>query len=73
MDTCDPGRARGVRTGDHKPDGLLLAAGHGIRPGRLARSIPVMDLAPTMAALLGVQLRHVDGVPIEALLAHSDG
>lgn len=54
-------RWKGCRTGDHKPDGLLLAHGPGIAAGRLERTISVMDLAPTMAARLGVTLPDVDG------------
>jgi predicted AlkP superfamily phosphohydrolase/phosphomutase len=62
------GEFGGRRTGDHKPQGLLLASGPGIRPGRIARSISVMDIAPTLAARLGAQLHDVDGVEIDELL-----
>jgi predicted AlkP superfamily phosphohydrolase/phosphomutase len=62
------GEFQGRRTGDHRPEGLLMAAGPGIRPGRLDGDVSVMDIAPTLAAQLGVSLRDVDGAPIESLL-----
>ena len=50
------------RTGDHHRSGLLLVAGAGIEPGRRPGRIPVMDVAPTLAASLGVEPPAVDGV-----------
>lgn len=55
----------GVRTGDHRPPGLVLVRGSGVGP--LPESVPVIDLAPTIAAWLGVGLPHADGRPIPAL------
>ncbi len=49
------------RTGDHRPGGLLLAAGPGIAAGGRAREIDILDLAPTIAARLGVDLADADG------------
>lgn len=51
------------RSGDHRRDGLLLARGPGIAPGRRSRRMPVIDIAPTLAASLGIRLDAVDGVP----------
>ncbi|MBD2310848.1 alkaline phosphatase family protein [Desertifilum sp. FACHB-1129] len=56
----------GVRTGDHKPDGLLFAYGPGIAPGQLEAPISILDFAPTIAALLEVTLPKVDGKVIPA-------
>lgn len=53
----------GPRTGDHYPDGLLLARGGGIAPGERA-PCDLIDLAPTFAALLGGTLPGADGKPI---------
>jgi predicted AlkP superfamily phosphohydrolase/phosphomutase len=50
------------RTGDHHRSGLLLARGRGIDPGRRAGTISVMDVAPTLAASLGVEPPEIDGV-----------
>jgi predicted AlkP superfamily phosphohydrolase/phosphomutase len=57
------------RTGDHTPDGLLMARAPHVRAGALGRRIDVMDLAPTLAAMLGVTLDGVDGKPVPELLA----
>jgi predicted AlkP superfamily phosphohydrolase/phosphomutase len=49
------------RTGDHKPDGLFLARGPGIRAGRIAEPVAVEDFAPTFAELCGAELARCDG------------
>jgi predicted AlkP superfamily phosphohydrolase/phosphomutase len=51
----------GFRTGDHVPGGLLVAAGPGIQPGRAPAAISMVDLAPTIAAAVDVDLPDVDG------------
>lgn len=67
------GTNRYCRTGDHRPEGLFVAAGPGIGPGRLSRSVSVMDFAPTLAALLDVEVPSPDGQPIRELLAARAG
>jgi predicted AlkP superfamily phosphohydrolase/phosphomutase len=57
------------RTGDHRPDGLVLAAGAGIEPGVAHPRLRMLDLAPTLAARLGVVLPDVDGRPVAWLAA----
>ncbi len=57
------------RMGEHQPNGFLCAAGTGIGCGALPDAVSVMDLAPTIAARLGVSLPDVDGAPIAALCA----
>ena len=52
------------RTGDHRIEGLFVAAGPGIQPGTLETAVSVMDFAPTITKLLGVELPEVDGRPI---------
>jgi predicted AlkP superfamily phosphohydrolase/phosphomutase len=63
------GANRYCRTGDHRPEGLFVAVGPGVRPGRLAGAVSVMDFAPTFARLLDAELPDVDGRPIPELLA----
>jgi predicted AlkP superfamily phosphohydrolase/phosphomutase len=63
------GTNRYGRTGDHQPEGLFVAAGPGIGPGRLSRTVSVMDFAPTLTALLDVDVPSLDGQPIRELLA----
>jgi predicted AlkP superfamily phosphohydrolase/phosphomutase len=55
------------RTGEHRSQGLLVAAGPTVSPGAFARPISVLDLAPTWTRLLGVELGRVDGRAIEGL------
>ena len=62
------GLAHGVysqwRTGDHRPQGMLLARGPDIAAGREHPPIAIQHLAPSIAARLGVSLPDVDGVPV---------
>lgn len=56
-----------ARTGEHRSGGWLLAAGPGIPHARLPEDPALLDLAPTLAAMLGASLDGCDGRPIEAL------
>ncbi len=56
------------RTGDHKSQGLFLASGPSISPGKIDDPLSVMDIAPTIASLLGVTLANVEGKPISRIL-----
>ena len=60
---------RGWRTGDHRPDGLLLLRGAGYPAGATIPSIAMEDIGPSLAQRLGVTLAGVDGAPA-AWLAH---
>ena len=57
----------GARSGDHHPNGQFFAVGPGIQPRQLNGMVHAMDFAPTIAAILGVELEEVDGVPIPAM------
>jgi predicted AlkP superfamily phosphohydrolase/phosphomutase len=59
------------RTGEHRPGGWLAVAGPGVPAARLAREVSLLDVAPTIAALLGVTLTDVDGRVIPEVV--SDG
>jgi len=50
---------RGVRTGDHRAAGLLLASGPGVRPGDL--TIHPVDVAAVLAASAGVAAPDLPG------------
>ena len=57
------------RSGDHRPGGLLIACGPGVPVGE---RLPVMrdaDLAPSLAAYLGVELANMDGEVLSTLVA----
>ncbi len=62
------GRYDGVRSGDHRPNGLVLVRDPGVAPGPRHRLVDVVDLAPTIAARLGTSLPGVAGVPADDLL-----
>jgi len=59
----------GIRSGDHKPDGLLLARGPGIAPGLIDRIVDITQLGPTIAALLGVTLSSTSAEPVSEVAA----
>jgi len=58
----------GLRTGDHVPGGLLVTRGPGVQPGRAPDAIAMVDLAPTIAAAVDVDLPDVDGTAQRELI-----
>jgi predicted AlkP superfamily phosphohydrolase/phosphomutase len=56
------------RSGEHRPGGWLVAAGPGVKHGRLERAPSLLDLAPTFARILGVELPGAEGVPIAGIV-----
>lgn len=56
-----------ARTGDHKPDGLFIAAGGGVKAGALNHKVSVIDFVPTFRAVLGVAQGAGDGAVISAI------
>ena len=49
-------------SGHHRPDGLLIMAGPGIRPGTLLEGASILDLAPTVLHTLDVPVpQDLDG------------
>jgi predicted AlkP superfamily phosphohydrolase/phosphomutase len=55
------------RSGEHRSEGLLIAAGPDIGTGAFLRPVSVLDLAPTWTRLLGVDLVTSEGNPIDGL------
>jgi predicted AlkP superfamily phosphohydrolase/phosphomutase len=55
------------RTGDHRPEGLLIARGPGIAAGGTLPPVPSAALAATVSHLLGVNRTDLDAHPIPAL------
>jgi len=49
-----PGRNPDGRSGNHRPEGFLLAAGDSIRPDSQIENAHILDLAPTVLALLDI-------------------
>ena len=56
------------RTGEHRLEGLVVAAGPGLRPGRFSRTVSVLDFAPSIRALLGVPMPECEGRVVAELL-----
>jgi predicted AlkP superfamily pyrophosphatase or phosphodiesterase len=48
---------------------LFIASGRGIKPGVVLESVNTVDIAPTAARLLGVELRDVEGRVLTDILA----
>jgi len=61
------GEYRGIRTGDHHGDGMFFATCPDLPAGRHGRPVSVMDFAPTLARLLGIDGVAFEGTPIEGL------
>jgi predicted AlkP superfamily phosphohydrolase/phosphomutase len=57
-----------ARSGEHRPGGWLVAAGRGIDHGALGREPSLLDLAPTITRMLGVDLPEAEGSPIAELV-----
>ena len=62
------GGTHGYFNGDKELDGIFIASGNGIRKGVLLERMANLDVAPTMARLLGVDLPEVEGRVLEEIL-----
>ena len=47
---------------------LFIASGNGIRRGVKLGVIPNLDVAPTIAALLGLEMKQIDGKVLKEIL-----
>jgi predicted AlkP superfamily phosphohydrolase/phosphomutase len=65
------GAKGGSMNGSHRPEGVLVLSGKGVRPGASPKGAHVVDVTPTILALLGVPLpEYLDGrVWLDALTA----
>jgi predicted AlkP superfamily pyrophosphatase or phosphodiesterase len=59
----------GYPNSDPELDGIFLASGYGIKPGVKLERVRNLDVAPTIAELLGVPLPNVDGRVLTEILA----
>lgn len=59
---------RYCRTGEHRPDGLVVVAGPGIETGVVDRTLSILELAPTFAALLGQASPTMESPPAPEFL-----
>jgi predicted AlkP superfamily pyrophosphatase or phosphodiesterase len=58
----------GYLNSDREMDGVFFAWGRGIQPGARLERIANLDVAPTVAALLGLEMKGVDGRVLRELL-----
>lgn len=58
----------GYPSSDPELDGVMIAWGYGIQPGVHLNRISNLDIAPTLAELLGVPLPNAEGRPIKEIL-----
>jgi predicted AlkP superfamily pyrophosphatase or phosphodiesterase len=58
----------GYPNSDPELDGIFLASGYGIKPGTKLERVTNLDVAPTIAELLGVPLPNVDGRALKEIL-----
>jgi predicted AlkP superfamily pyrophosphatase or phosphodiesterase len=58
----------GYPNSDPDMDAILVAWGYGIRPGVRLDRIRVVDIAPTLAKLLGLEMGNVDGRVLTEIL-----
>jgi hypothetical protein len=69
IERTTPGKNPDGRSGNHRPEGFLVAAGGGVGAGGEIRGARILDLAPTAYALFGVPVPPaMQGRPIAALL-----
>ncbi|HYR96869.1 MAG TPA: alkaline phosphatase family protein, partial [Candidatus Binatus sp.] len=62
------GKGRGMN-GTHRPDGLFVLAGEGVRPAGELPAAEIVDVLPTLLALAGLPVpRGLDGRPITGAL-----
>ena len=57
-----------TRTGDHRQDGMFIAAGPRIGRREMTRTVSILDFAPTLTSLLNVPWQDGDGQAIVELL-----
>jgi predicted AlkP superfamily pyrophosphatase or phosphodiesterase len=58
----------GYPASDPELDGVFIAWGYGIKPGVKLKRVSNLDVAPTIAELLGVKLPEIDGRPLTEIL-----
>jgi predicted AlkP superfamily pyrophosphatase or phosphodiesterase len=65
--------AHGYVSTDPDIQSLFIASGRGVRPGVTLESVTNLDVAPTAARLLGVDLKDVEGRVLTEILTASTG
>jgi predicted AlkP superfamily pyrophosphatase or phosphodiesterase len=66
-----PTGSHGYLSDDPEIDGIFVASGAGVRRGVTLDTARTIDIAPTIARLLGLQMNNIDGRAIDAILSAS--
>jgi predicted AlkP superfamily pyrophosphatase or phosphodiesterase len=66
---ASPGGTHGYLPDDPEMLGTLVLWGHGVEPGARPGRASNLDVAPTIARLLGIELPTADGKPLDVLKA----
>jgi predicted AlkP superfamily phosphohydrolase/phosphomutase len=62
------GRYSYCRTGDHRPEGLLIARGKNLQTQYNNKTISLMDIVPTLMQIFGLDISDFDGTPISEIV-----
>jgi len=62
------GGTHGYPASDPELDGIFIAQGPGIKPGTVVDRVSNLDVAPTLARIMGLTLPEVDGRVLEEIL-----
>ncbi len=63
------GGTHGYLNSDPELDGIFIASGRGIKPGGTLERVANLDVAPTIARLMGIALPNAEGRVLEEILA----
>jgi predicted AlkP superfamily pyrophosphatase or phosphodiesterase len=63
------GGTHGFLNSDPELDGIFIASGRGIKKGMVLDRMANLDVAPTIARLMGLKLPQADGRVLEEILA----
>lgn len=66
--SVDYGGTHGYPNSDPELDGIFIASGKGIKPGTVLPRMANLDIAPTIARLLDIQMPPMDGRVLEEIL-----
>lgn len=74
VDIISPGNPgnHGYLNSDPDMNAIFIAWGYGVTPGGSLPMINNVDVAPTIASLLGLKMNNIDGVPLNSILKASD-
>jgi predicted AlkP superfamily phosphohydrolase/phosphomutase len=62
------GRYYYCRTGDHRPEGMLIFRGKGIRADTNKKTVSLMDIVPTLTKIFGLDISDFNGTPVSEIV-----